>query len=373
MQSGHREREMGKNYWEMYFGSIREEDWAGAREALEHLANRERNNPQVHLKLGDIYQRMGRGANATASYHRSAWLLKQTGFLQKALALYKIILRLDPENDEALKLSKELMIELEAAKTARSAAPGLGAQIIRESSEERDEVETGMPLGLEDEELSGADEEQPPPGVPHPIELPHDLERETEETPSAPIGDFIERTACPEKTPEAAQSPKIQETLKASPDREPAAGEIFAEGKAAAFALPALFSSLPGDEAQRLIGDITPQRFPAGQTIIEEGDSGDSIYLIQSGQASVVSHILGKEIELAVLSPGDVFGEVAFLTGRPRTASVIALYDVEAREINKFLLQEIIEAYPETVSKIHDFYQCRVQDTMQKVKTRIRH
>ena len=323
---------MGKNYWEMYFGSVRQEDWAGAKGALEHLASLERNNPQVHLKLGDIYQRIGKSPHAIASYHQSAWLLKNKGFIQKALALYKIILRLDPENDEALKLSKDLMIELESAKAAKSAAPSLGAQIIKESFEEKQEMETGMPLGLEEEEESGAGEEQPGIEAPHPLELPE-----------KPI---------PEKEPEAAERSGREEDI--------------------TFELPSLFSPLPREEAQRLFGNITPQLYPAGRTIIEEGDSGDSIYIIQSGQAKVVTHIIGKEIELAILSPGDVFGEVAFLTGRPRTASVIALYDVEVREIDKFLLQEIIEAYPETVRKIHDFYQCRVQDTVQKVKSRIK-
>lgn len=323
---------MGKNYWEMYFGSVRQEDWAGAKGALEHLASLERNNPQVHLKLGDIYQRIGKSPHAIASYHQSAWLLKNKGFIQKALALYKIILRLDPENDEALKLSKDLMIELESAKAAKSATPSLGAQIIKESFEEKQEVETGMPLGLEEEEESGAGEEQPGIETPHPLELPE-----------KPI---------PEKEPEAAERSGREEDI--------------------TFELPSLFSPLPREEAQRLFGNITPQLYPAGRTIIEEGDSGDSIYIIQSGQAKVVTHIIGKEIELAILSPGDVFGEVAFLTGRPRTASVIALYDVEVREIDKFLLQEIIEAYPETVRKIYDFYQCRVQDTVQKVKSRIK-
>jgi hypothetical protein len=354
---------MGKNYWEMYFGSVRQEDWAGAKGALEHLTSLERNNPQVHLKLGDIYQRMGKSPHAIASYHQSAWLLKNKGFIQKALALYKIILRLDSENDEALKLSKELMIELESAKAAKSATPGLGAQIIKESFEEKQEVETGMPLGLEEEGESGAGEEQLGMETPHPLELPTKPEQEIEVGPSAPADDFIERTAYTEETNEVTSSPEIQ---------EPEAVEGSGSEKDISFDLPSLFSSLPREEAQSLFGNITPQLYPAGQTIIEEGDSGDSIYIIQSGQARVVTHILGKEIELAILSPGDVFGEVAFLTGRPRTASVIALYDVGVREIDKFLLQEIIEAYPETVRKIHDFYQCRVQDTVEKVKSRIK-
>ncbi|OGP65941.1 MAG: hypothetical protein A3K22_01795 [Deltaproteobacteria bacterium RBG_16_42_7] len=106
--------------------------------------------------------------------------------------------------------------------------------------------------------------------------------------------------------------------------------------------------------------------------ILEEGDSGDSIFFIKSGHARVVSHILGKELELATLSAGDVFGEVAFLTGRPRTASVIALDRLEVIEFKKFLLEEIFEKYPDILKKLDDFYQCRVQDTLKKVKSKIK-
>ncbi len=111
-----------------------------------------------------------------------------------------------------------------------------------------------------------------------------------------------------------------------------------------------------------------PYTFSAGQIILEEGDSGDLIFCIKSGCAKVVAHILGKEIELATLSPGDVFGEVAFLTGRPRTASVIALDKLEVIEFKKFLLEEMFERYPSTLEKLHDFYHCRVEDTLRRVK-----
>ena len=79
-----------------------------------------------------------------------------------------------------------------------------------------------------------------------------------------------------------------------------------------------------------------------------------------------------KEIQLADLSAGDIFGEVAFLTGRPRTASVIANNDGEAIEFNKLLLEEIFEKYPDVFKKLHDFYHCRVQDTVKKVKSNLK-
>src|SRR4030042_2250524 len=107
---------MSKKYWETYFTAIKKQDWEQARSSLEHLSNIEQENPQVQLKLGDIHQRLGDHIHAITSYHQSAWILTKQGFMQKALALYKIILRLDPYNTEAINKSKELMMELESSK-----------------------------------------------------------------------------------------------------------------------------------------------------------------------------------------------------------------------------------------------------------------
>jgi len=93
------------------------------------------------------------------------------------------------------------------------------------------------------------------------------------------------------------------------------------------------------------------------------------MYIVKSGKARVVAHLLGKEIELAVLEEGSVFGEVAFLTGRPRTASVIADGPLEVFEISRLDLEKIIGMNPVILSKIEDFYESRVQDTIKKIKS----
>jgi tetratricopeptide (TPR) repeat protein len=289
---------MSKKHWEEYFNAIRQQNWEQAKTSLEHLCDIEQNNPQVHLKLGDIHQRIGNTPQAITAYHRSAWILKNQGFIQKALALYKIILRLDSYNDEALKLSKELMIQIESSKKQKTAAPYFEGRF----EEEKPEAEVGLPLGLEEEKA------------------------------------------------EQEAGKRDEETIY----------------------IPSLFTSLPPDEMIEIIRKIPLRAYSSAQVIIEEGDSGDSLYLIKSGSAQVITHILGREIELAILSPGDVFGEIAFLTGRPRTASVIALEKIEVMELDKVLLEEIFERYPDILIKMHDFYYSRVQDTLEKVKSKLK-
>jgi len=296
---------MSKEYWETYYTATKNQDWDHAIKALESLITVERGNPQVLLKLGDTYQRTGDTLNAIASYHKSAWILKNDGFTQKALALYKIILRLDPDNEEALKISRGLLIDMETLKVQKPAS-------VQETEEESD----------------------------------------PESRIYFELGKMFDKRA-------------IEKQFQAS------AGADDGEDRETIY-IPALFEAVPPDEMIQLIGRSTPQRYSRNEAVINEGDSGNSIYLIQSGNARVVTHILGQEIELAVLSPGDVFGEVAFLTGRPRTASVAAIEGLKIYEFEKLLVEEIFERYPEAMKKLHDFYECRVQDTIEKIKGQIK-
>lgn len=339
---------MSKKYWETYFTAIKKQDWEQARSSLEHLGNIEQDNPQVQLKLGDIHQRLGDHIHAITSYHQSAWILTKQGFLQKALALYKIILRLDPYNTEAINRSKELMMELESLKKQSPTILSFKTE-FEEKVEQKVETEVGLPLGIDEE-----------------------AEQKIEVIPSVIIEDFIERTSYAEEPLVTTHPAELHEQEEVEIQPKTGTSELHQGEEEPPSYIPSLFASLPEDEIKQLIDRVEPQLFPPGQMILEEGDSGDSIFFIKSGHARVVSHILGKELELATLSAGDVFGEVAFLTGRPRTASVIALDMLEVIEFKKFLLEEIFEKYPDILKKLDDFYQCRVQDTLEKVKSKIK-
>src|SRR4030042_7151767 len=337
---------MSKKYWETYFTAIKKQDWEQARSSLEHLSNIEQENPQVQLKLGDIHQRLGDHIHAITSYHQSTWILTKQGFMQKALALYKIILRLDPYNTEAINRSKELMMDLESLKKQSSTILSFKTE-FEEKVEQKTEAEVGLSLGIEEE-----------------------AEQKIKVEPSVKMEDFIERTPYTEEPLVTTPPVEMHEQEEVVIQQKTELSDILrSEDSCSHF--PSLFASLPEDEIKQLIERVEPQIFSPEQMILEEGDSGDSIFFIKSGHARVVSHILGKELELATLSAGDVFGEVAFLTGRPRTASVIALDRLEVIEFKKFLFEEIFERYPDILKKLDDFYQCRVQDRLKKVKSKL--
>ncbi len=86
-----------------------------------------------------------------------------------------------------------------------------------------------------------------------------------------------------------------------------------------------LFAPLSLTALERLAEAVRPVRFPAGSTVLREGEPGRDYFLIESGTVDVSSG--GRAITTA--SAGDGFGEIALLRDVPRTATVVARTDVE--------------------------------------------
>jgi serine/threonine-protein kinase len=79
------------------------------------------------------------------------------------------------------------------------------------------------------------------------------------------------------------------------------------------------------------------RRVAAGQTVVREGDAGREAFVIRSGRCQVHSEGAGHIRELG---PGDVFGELAILAERPRTATITAITEVELMVVDRSVLEE---------------------------------
>ncbi len=112
----------------------------------------------------------------------------------------------------------------------------------------------------------------------------------------------------------------------------------------------------------RLIG------FKAGEAIVREGEPGNSMFLIMTGAVKVVTSSGKAPVELARLKRGAFFGEVSLLTGRPRTATVIALDDVELITFGKQDMEPILRKYPRVRKLIQVVVEGRVRTTIEKSK-----
>jgi CRP/FNR family cyclic AMP-dependent transcriptional regulator len=91
-----------------------------------------------------------------------------------------------------------------------------------------------------------------------------------------------------------------------------------------------LFRHLSSVALDRLANHVRPMRIQRGVAVFRKGDEGTGLVAVVSGRIKIVTQTLeGKEAVLNLINPGEVFGEIALLDGRPRTADAIALSDCE--------------------------------------------
>ena len=69
------------------------------------------------------------------------------------------------------------------------------------------------------------------------------------------------------------------------------------------------------------------QEHPPGTVLFRDGDPGEFMYVIQTGRVRVFTEVKGDQKQLAILGPGDFFGEMAILNAKPRTASAEVVED----------------------------------------------
>ncbi len=437
---------MAKEQWETYFDAVRKEDWKSAKNILQLIAKQEKNNPQTFMKIGDVCQRTDDKAEAIAAYTHAAQILRMQGFAQKALATYKIALRLDPQNPEIIQRAEMLMDEFESVKAASHIPPpafaatpagetpkiqptipaeALTAVVEVPGSSDWLERTAVSPEASEDSKVSpemaatdmtsmfestsltaethltqeAAIPEPHAPAAPEPEALcdepaPDMVSLQESETPvPEPSKSADENEEWLDSAYEALETRMFkpeaerltgartigdddtinltygQTPAEPSEDLSEEIGELLTPlSERKERMIPEIFRDLPETMVTSFMNDLAIRKYRDKQHVIEEGDAGDSMYIIRSGKTRVIAHMLGRELELAVLGEGDIFGEVGFLTGRPRTAAVIADGPVEVYEISRLDIEKLIETNPEIMAKIEDFYETRVRDTIRKVK-----
>lgn len=105
------------------------------------------------------------------------------------------------------------------------------------------------------------------------------------------------------------------------------------------------------EELYLILERIKTRNFKPGEKIISEGDKADSLFIIDKGEAYVISES-GGGIPIGQLKAGDFFGEVALLTGKTRTATIIARTDITAFELFKDDLDHITRAHPHIIGTL---------------------
>jgi CRP-like cAMP-binding protein len=107
--------------------------------------------------------------------------------------------------------------------------------------------------------------------------------------------------------------------------------------------------------------------YKPGEIIIQEGESSRNLFLLTAGVVEVSKKIKNKSIILSEINPPQVFGELAFFTGAPRSATVRAKTDVEVVIFRYEILQDQIAELPTWVKRTIDTLISRVKSCNQRV------
>ena len=127
-----------------------------------------------------------------------------------------------------------------------------------------------------------------------------------------------------------------------------------------------LMLKLPPEEARRVISHVKKRTFPKGAVIFRQGDRGDSLYLIESGRVRIHTHLSehGEEVGVTTLGDGETFGEIALLTGVPRTATVEAEENTVVWQIHKDDFDHIVIVSPKLCQALEQLVEARLNKNL---------
>jgi len=92
--------------------------------------------------------------------------------------------------------------------------------------------------------------------------------------------------------------------------------------------------------------------YPKDTMIFSEGQPGNELYILQKGTVKISKIVNDKEVLLAILKPGDIFGEMALIENKPRSASADANEDVTLLAVNRSNFQRMVTSQPQIIARL---------------------
>ncbi|MEW6061990.1 MAG: cyclic nucleotide-binding domain-containing protein [Bacteroidota bacterium] len=126
--------------------------------------------------------------------------------------------------------------------------------------------------------------------------------------------------------------------------------------------------SLPPEEMETVLTCVEPITVKAGEVIFHQGDPGNALYLINDGQIEIRSGTNGQTRTIATLDSGHSFGEMALLTGDPRSASAIAITDATLLRLGKDQFDALMEISPNLRKAVEQLNSQRILHNVQHLK-----
>jgi len=130
-----------------------------------------------------------------------------------------------------------------------------------------------------------------------------------------------------------------------------------------------LFSGLSAEMIERLSSHAVIKEVRRGTTIFTKGDAGNSLFAVCEGSVKMTSPSAdGKDAVFNLINEGAIFGEIALLDGRPRTADAVAATDCQLMVIDRRDFLPLLRSQQELAIKIIDVLCERLRRTSEQVE-----
>jgi CRP/FNR family transcriptional regulator, cyclic AMP receptor protein len=113
-----------------------------------------------------------------------------------------------------------------------------------------------------------------------------------------------------------------------------------------------LFATLSGPELRVVDGLLHERRFLEGEIIFDEGEEGQTVYVVIAGRVLICRQGESETVRIAELEPGVVFGELALLDDAPRSAQARAAEDCVLASLSRGDFESLLDTHAVTASKI---------------------
>jgi CRP-like cAMP-binding protein len=130
-----------------------------------------------------------------------------------------------------------------------------------------------------------------------------------------------------------------------------------------------LLKHLPPADVDRLAQLAQTRRFQANESVFLKGDPGNSMMAVLSGRVRICAYSAGgREVVLNVISPGEVFGEIAMIDGGERTADAFAMEATELLVLNRRDFMPFLERNPQVCVKLLEVMCRRLRWTSEQLE-----
>jgi hypothetical protein len=293
-------------------------------------------DPWMRLQLADVLVLAGRPREAVPILNALADEFAREGFAAKAIAVLKKLQKIEPSRKDVEKRLAELIQHKHTAPAAPRPVTVL------------DDSEGGE-IGIEDLGL-----------VPSSVSVSVPVTRGTLDLPDAVP------TVTSEVEFEEEFIVALQDVIDAGEQRGALPPSEEQELYAAFYGTPRapvtspLFGDFTEEELCAVIGCLELLTFQPGDIVITEGEPGDSLFVLTTGVLKTFVHDpTGHNVLVRVLEEGTFFGEISVLTGKPRTATVVAASRCELLEFDRSALDSVTANHPRVREVIEEARRAR--------------